>query len=77
MYHVLGEEMHARFCCGNLRDRYHLKDLGVDGKIMFNCFFQKTDGDMDWIICRRMGASGASCEFDVPSGSIRCAEFLD
>jgi len=28
----------------------NLKDLGVDGKIMFKFFFQKTDGDMDWII---------------------------
>jgi hypothetical protein len=62
----------------NLRERDHLEDLEIDGKIVFTCFFQKTDGNMDWIIWRRMGASGAFCDCgNEPSGSIKCGEFLD
>jgi len=46
-------------------------------KIMFNCFFQKTYGGMDWIIWRRMGASGGSCGCDGLSGFIKCEKFFD
>jgi hypothetical protein len=69
--------MRARFWWGNPRERNHLKDLGADGKIMFNCYFQKMDGNMDWIIWRRMGAGGGSCECDGPSGFIKCGELFD
>jgi len=27
-------KVHAKFCLGNLKERYHLVDLGVDGRIM-------------------------------------------
>ena len=38
-----------RFCCGNLTERGHLEDPGVDEKIILKQFFKKWDGDMDWI----------------------------
>jgi len=37
-------EMYAGFWCGNLRERAHLEDTSVDGRI-----FRKWDGGMDWI----------------------------
>jgi hypothetical protein len=37
------------FWWGNLRERNHLKDPGVDGKIILRCIFRKRNGSMDWI----------------------------
>jgi hypothetical protein len=35
MWHVWGrEEVHIRFWLGNLREVHHLKDAGVDGRII-------------------------------------------
>jgi len=33
---------------GNLRERYHLKDPRVDGRIILKWIFSKWDGGMDW-----------------------------
>jgi len=33
------------FCWGNLRERDHLEDRGVDGRIMLNLMFKKLDGE--------------------------------
>jgi len=33
----------------NLRGRDHLKDPGVDGRIILRWNFRKWDGNMDWI----------------------------
>jgi hypothetical protein len=47
MWYVCGmEEVHAGFWSGDLRERHHLEDLGVDGKII-----------LKWILRREMGAS--------------------
>jgi hypothetical protein len=35
------EDMHAEFWSRNLRERDHLDDLGVDGRIILKCFFRK------------------------------------
>jgi hypothetical protein len=43
-------EVHAGVWWGNLRKRDHLKDLGVDGRIILKWILKKWDGDMDWII---------------------------
>jgi hypothetical protein len=37
------------FWCGNLRERAHLEDPGVDGKIILKWIFEKYDGGMDRI----------------------------
>jgi hypothetical protein len=34
---------------GNLRERYHLEDSGVDAKIILRRIFRKWDGGMNWI----------------------------
>jgi hypothetical protein len=36
--------VHTRFWWGNLRDKLHLKDLSVDGKIILKCVFKNLDG---------------------------------
>jgi len=34
-------EVHAGFWSGNLRERDHLVDLGMDGRIILKCFVKK------------------------------------
>ena len=43
-------ELYTVLCWGNLRERDHLEDLGVDGRIILRRIFRKWDGGgMDWI----------------------------
>jgi len=41
--------VHTGFWCGNLRERNHLEDPGVDGRVILRWIFRKWDGIMDWI----------------------------
>ena len=42
-------EVNTRFWWGNLRERDHLGDPGVDGRIILKWIFRKWDvGAMDW-----------------------------
>jgi hypothetical protein len=41
--------VHARFCCGYLKERGHLEHLGVDGRITLKWIFKKLVGSVDWI----------------------------
>jgi hypothetical protein len=34
-------DVHTEFLWGNLRDRDHLEDLSVDGRIILKCLFKK------------------------------------
>ena len=43
-YGIQGE-MHTRVRRGNLRERDHLEDLGVDGTIILSSAFKKLDAD--------------------------------
>jgi hypothetical protein len=48
MLHVWGEgEVQAGFWFGDLMERDHLEDAGVDGSIIFQWLFKKWDDDMD------------------------------
>ena len=42
---IYGEkEVHTGTWWGNLRERHHLEDPGIAGKIMWRCIFRKWDG---------------------------------
>jgi hypothetical protein len=41
--------VHKGFWWGNVRERYHLKDPGVDGRIILRWIFGKLCRGMDWI----------------------------
>jgi hypothetical protein len=42
-------ETHLGFWWGNLREREHLEDPGVDGRIILRWIFPKWDEGMVWI----------------------------
>jgi hypothetical protein len=42
-------EVHTGSLWGNVMDRDHLEDAGVDGSIKLRWIFRKYYGDMDWI----------------------------
>jgi sugar lactone lactonase YvrE len=44
---MYGEQVHARYWWGNLREKDHVEDLGVGGRIWV--FKKVRPGGMDWI----------------------------
>jgi len=60
---------------GKLRERDHLGDPGVDGRIILRWIFRKWDvrvwTESSWL---RIGTWECGNE---PSGSVKCGEFLD
>jgi hypothetical protein len=42
------EEAHVGIWRENLRERDHLEDLRVDGRIILECVFQKGNEGLDW-----------------------------
>jgi hypothetical protein len=43
--------MYTEFWWGNLRERHHLEDPGIDGRIILRQIFRKwVGGSMDWIV---------------------------
>jgi hypothetical protein len=43
-------EVYTGFCWGNLREKDHLEDPGLDERIILRWIFRKWDvGGMDWI----------------------------
>ena len=51
MQHIWGGgQLYTGFWWGNLRERDHLGDPGVEGRIILRWIFRKCDvGGMDWI----------------------------
>jgi len=63
---------------GNFRE-YHLKDPGVDGRIILRWILMKQDGSVDWIdLAQDRDRWWGTCECgNEPSVSIKCGEFLN
>jgi hypothetical protein len=51
-------EVHTGFCLGNPRERDHLKDLVIDGRIILKWIFKKRDGGIDGLMWLRTGKGG-------------------
>jgi hypothetical protein len=49
-------EVHTGFWCGNLRDKGHLEDQGVDRRIILICIFRKWVGGWTGLAWLRIGA---------------------
>jgi hypothetical protein len=64
---------------GNLREREHAEDPGVDRRIILNWIFRKLNvGVWTGLIWLRIWRDGVICECgNKPSGSIRYGELLD
>jgi len=52
------EELHTGFWCGDLKERDHLEDLGVDERIILKGIFNKWDGVRTGLIWLRTGTRG-------------------
>ena len=71
-------EVHTVFWCGNLRERDHLADLGVDRRIILKRNFKKWDGTWTGLIWLRTEQVVGSCEWvNEHSDSTKHGEFLD
>jgi hypothetical protein len=42
-------KLHTGFYWGDMRERDHLKDLGIDRRIILKRSLEKREGGMDWI----------------------------
>jgi len=73
-----GEE-YTEFWWGNLWERDHLEDPGVDWRIILRWIFRKWDGGhgLDRSGSRQGQVAGTCKCGNEPSGTIKCGEFLD
>jgi len=72
-------EVYIGFWWGNLRERDHLEDQGVDGRMILRWIFRTWDEGVrtgsSWL---GIGTGGGPCECgNELSGSIKCGEFFD
>jgi len=67
-------EVYRGFWWGNLRERNHLEETGVDGTIILRWVFRKLDVGVWTGSCWLRIGTGSDNEL---SGSIKCGEILD
>jgi hypothetical protein len=72
-------KVYTGFWWGNLRQRDHLEDQGVDGRIILRWMFRKWEvgvwTEWSWL---GIGTGDGPCECDNElSGSTKCGEFFD
>jgi hypothetical protein len=72
-------EVHAEFWWGDLRERVHLEDQGLNVRVILKCIFKKWDVEaMTGMFWLRLGTVGGCFEFgNEPSGSIKCEKFVN
>jgi hypothetical protein len=51
-------EVHTGLWCGDLKERDHMDNLGVDGRIILKGIFKKWDGARTGFIWLRLGTRG-------------------
>jgi hypothetical protein len=68
-------EVYTGFWWGDLRERDHLEDPGIDGRIILRWFFRKW-GVGEWTSLSWLRIDTCECGSE-PSVSINCGEFLD
>jgi hypothetical protein len=66
------------FLRGNLKERDHLEDLGMDGRIILRMIFRKWDRVWIELIWFRKGQVAGTCKRGNETlGCIKCGDFLD
>jgi hypothetical protein len=68
--------VHTGLWWGNLREGDHLKDPGIDERIILKWNFEMRDGGRDWIDLAR-DSDRWRAVVNEPSGFIKCGEFPD
>jgi len=53
-------EVHGRDCWQNLRERDHLENVGVDGRIRLKWILKKCYGGVDWIYLAQDNTGGGA-----------------
>ena len=79
MCHIWGrKEAHTRLWWGNLRERDHIENLGIDGRIMLKWILKESVGrawsGFFWL---RLGTWGDCKKSNEPSGFRKCREFVN
>jgi hypothetical protein len=72
-------EVYRGFWWGNLKERDHLEEPGVDGRIIIRGIFRKWDVGHGLDRCgSKQEQMASTCECgNEHSGSIKCGEFID